>query len=372
MSKKKNKKNQNDINNPQVDNPQVYNPQVAATPAPGGDEPVIAEDPQVIDSKMDEEGNVVFASDSYAVQDPKKKIIALIIGIAILVTILVVSIIAILQYKSYTRVFQDTDYPVAYREEKDRTLTMILRDDNTKKIKWNVEVADSDFVDVTLKGRDSGKKAKFIFSPKMAGVTKVTFAKSVDAAGTKIDLIKMDYVIYVSETVDGLKVSVVDEPNLEFGKEVIGSGTAYPIILNGDLSYFGDEESESGHLIFIKGKNDWNVEIESANVATDEFSTGDRVDIVLYYSEQGNESEDAADEDISKTDPEKATKLDADFEEEPAFDAGTSVETNTETDALEIESKAEIKFTSASLGITEVRLATFYKDGHIEFSKVEK
>ena len=354
MSKKKNKKNQNDINNPQVDNPQVDNPQVAATPAPGGDEPVIAEDPQVIDSKMDEEGNVVFASDSYAVQDPKKKIIALIIGIAILVTILVVSIIAILQYKSYTRVFQDTDYPVAYREEKDRTLTMILRDDNTKKIKWNVEVADSDFVDVTLKGRDSGKKAKFIFSPKMAGVT------------------KMDYVIYVSETVDGLKVSVVDEPNLEFGKEVIGSGTAYPIILNGDLSYFGDEESESGHLIFIKGKNDWNVEIESANVATDEFSTGDRVDIVLYYSEQGNESEDAADEDISKTDPEKATKLDADFEEEPAFDAGTSVETNTETDALEIESKAEIKFTSASLGITEVRLATFYKDGHIEFSKVEK
>ena len=63
------------------------------------------------------------------------------------------------------------------------------------------------------------------------------------------------------------------------------------------MSYFGDEESESGHLIFIKGKNDWNVEIESANVATDEFSTGDRVDIVLYYSEQGNESEDAADED---------------------------------------------------------------------------
>lgn len=382
---KKNKKNQNpNVEPPQVDNTQVETPQAQAdhsTESAAQPEIPEAPDPQVIDSKMDEDGNVVFSSDSYNVPDPKKKIIAIAIIATVLLGIIVGSIIGIVKYKSYTRYYQDTDYPIACKEMKDRTLYLILKDKRTKNEPWSVEVTDPDFVEVTQKGRASGKKSKYILKPKMAGVTNVTFTKEVDLDGVKVTETVLEFMVYVSETPEGLKVSLVDQMALTYGDEVIGAGTDYPVVLTVAGALLGHEDEYLGNIIFLKGKNDWKVEPDISKIDVVE-SDGDGYSYMMTVMSQGEDEPDQyEDEEYLKSmgSGDTATDLDAARETFPdgivptpegmTFDYGYF---STATDAEEILSEGEIKFSSNSLGITEIRKVTIYSSGRVEFTQVEK
>ena len=324
----------------------------------------------------------------------KKKVLLIIIIVIALLAIAAGVIISVLNAKQYTRLFQDTDYPVCYKI-KDGNIILTVKDNTKRTEAWEVSAEDPDYVAITPKGKVSAKKATYIISPASVGVTNVIFSKSIQGGKLKVDYVKLTFGTYVYETMEGLKCTFIDTGSLEYGKDIIGAGTDHPIILSPEADpsydYMIDEVSSAtnarnaaeeeklmkGHIDFINGRGDW--EVKSDTECVDVIYSGDSgreyINLSYIVGHEGGLIEDSVTEE-DDNDPEKAplaTNTEPSWEGVAIFEnMNQVVEVNTETDAKEMTGEAVLTFTSQSLGITEQRKVTFYKDGHVEFSAVNE
>ena len=315
----------------------------------------------------------------------------LIIVIILLLMVIAGAVLWFLNYRQYTRLYQDTNYPVCYKISKEGNIIITVKDKSKRTEVWEASAEDPDYVNVVPKGKVSAKKATYILSPAAVGVTNVRFIKSVQSGSLKIDYVILNFGTYTRETPEGLRCEFIDEGTVEYGKDIIGAGTDHPIILSpkADPSndYMLDEVSSAtnaanaaeeaklmkGHIDFINGQGDWVIESDLANVKINYSGDSSRgyANLTLTENAESDMVSESANEE-SVDDPEKtplATNTEPSWDDAAIFDGNNPmVEFNTETDAKEMTGEAVLTFTSQSLGITEKRKVTFYKDGHVEFS----
>ena len=321
----------------------------------------------------------------------------LIILIILLLIAAAGAVIGFLNYRQYTRLFQDTDYPVSYKI-KNGSIIITVKDKTGRNEVWEAVSEDPDIVSVVSKKKVSAKKATFTLSPVMAGVTNVSFHKSVQSGDIKVDYIDITFGTYASESPEGLVCYFLDEGTMETGKDIIGAATEHPVVLSqmpdesdeymiDEVSTDTDATDDStdadfmkGHIDFINGRGDWNIESDIPNVNILYNSDNNREYAELQFiSDEDLVQDDDTDRDEIETDTKAEEKIPLATNTEPSWDdielllgGASEVDVNTATDATEITGEAVLTFSSESLGITEKRKVTFFKDGHVKFDKSDK
>lgn len=303
-----------------------------------------------------------------------KKIIIIIVSVALGLAIIAGAVSGILYYRSFTRLFGKTDFPVAYKANSGNII-VIIKDKSGSKTEWMPVVAEEGYVSIEAKGKPKSSKAKYIISPSSKGITTVYFIKSINLGKISVaeSLISLNVYVSDDEETGVLRCDLIDNVNLSTGGTVIGADTAYPVALSGyapvqeDDYYFdelatGTDPAEAvlhGNIDFINGMGDWTVEADTDDVALRNIDRGDRAYTYIMYIGSYDTIPDS-DEDIDDNGDNTIT------------DAMQSVERNTATDATEEIGSCELTFSSASLGISVKKKVTFYRDGHMIFTPVEE
>lgn len=313
----------------------------------------------------------------------KKKTI--IIAAIILVVLIAGLIIGIVNYKQYTRLFKDTDFPVTYKS-KNGNIILTVKDKSNSDITWTATIADPDYATAEIKGKASTKKMKCVISPVEAGITTLSLTKTADAAGINVDKTRIDLPIYISETPDGLVINFMDDGTLIEGNDVLGAGTDHPVILCGNYVPYKTEEELGilGNIDFVKGISDWKVEPDSDGlmIYLNESEDTERCYAFLAYNDNPGLVEDDASgtdsvEKITGTiiDPAKevSSATDATSTSADSVDSTNSTNaTNTTNTTIEEKGSGIITLSSSSLGISVKKKVTFYTDGHMTFEPVEE
>ncbi len=313
----------------------------------------------------------------------KKKTI--IIAAIILVVLIAGLIIGIVNYKQYTRLFKDTDFPVTYKS-KNGNIILTVKDKSNSDITWTATIADLDYATAEIKGKASTKKMKCVISPVEAGITTLSLTKTADAAGINVDKTRIDLPIYISETPDGLVINFMDDGTLIEGNDVLGADTDHPVILCGNYVPYKTEEELGifGNIDFVKGKSDWNIETDSEGllVYLNESEDTERCYAFLAYTDNAGLVEDDASgtdsvEKITGTiiDPAKevSSATDATSTSADSVDSTNSTNaTNATNTTIEEKGSGIITLSSSSLGISVKKKVTFYTDGHMTFEPVEE
>ena len=313
-----------------------------------------------------------------------KKLIIIIISVVLGLGIIAGIVSGILYYRSFIRVFKKTDYPVAYKVI-DGNLVIVLKDKSGSSNEWTAITDNTNAVSMETKGKAKASKAKFIVSPKNNSIANVYFVKSFNLGKLSVAETLISFAVYVSddEETGALRCDVIDYPTLSTGGTVIGADTAYPIALSGyapliDDDYYYDEtatESDAaaalihGNIDFVNGKGDWTVEADTTEVFLREYDRGDRAYVYINYFGFGDvipDNEEDPDDDGDNGGNGKSSG------DNSITDTGIDINNNTETDATEEVGSCELTFSNATLGISEKKKVTFYKDGHMIFSPVEE
>ena len=289
----------------------------------------------------------------------KKKVITITVIILILLGLITGFVLWFLNYKSYTRIFQDTDNPVSYKF-KDGEMIIVVTDKKNTDLEWKAEVKDPDFVDIEEKGKGNGKSAKYVIKPKIAGLTEVYFTKSVKVDDIRYDKVNVTFMIYVSEELTGLQVNTLDNISLDYTYNIIGEKTEYPVVLSEKVRADGDDGETYGNIDFINGKSDWTVTAGDERIDIRDISQDGRDYIYLLYQDDAEIDPNRIGYEASGNDAYFIPILEDEPEEEPI---------NTETDATVSTGEGEITISSQSLGITKTLKVTFYKDGHVVFAE---
>ena len=331
-----------------------------------------------------------------------KKIIITIISAIVVMLFIAGLIFGIQYYRSFTRLFKDTDYPVCYKQN-DGNITITLKDKSGSKVMWIAESEDPDYLSIEEKGKVKAEKSKYVISPKSAGVTVVNFAKRTDVGGISVDEAVISFITYVSEDEEtgGLRCDFIDVEEPSFGDYVIGEDTSNPVILCGKSSFYEDDYSILyasgtdadkkrilGNIDFVNGKGDWQVEADNNAMMIKEFEEGNRTYCYLYLGSTEPVEIDEADY-IMYEDNETASGTSATLETASGTSALETTETSeasetsevsvtseagagTEIDATEVKGEAVLQFASESLGIGRKIKVTVFMDGHMTFSDAEE
>ncbi|MCR5291987.1 MAG: hypothetical protein K6E28_03730 [Eubacterium sp.] len=290
-----------------------------------------------------------------------KKIIIIISLVIVGLGIITGIVLGIMYYRSFTRLFQDTNYPVSYRQ-KDGNMIINVKDKTKTGEVWTASLGDADFAAVEGKGKASVKKGKFKVSPVTPGMTILSLTKTVDIDGLNVDTVRIEFPIYINENEDGLTIDVLSSGTLSENFDVIGADTGYPVVLSGsrDIARTEEEYGIIGNIDFVKGRNDWTVEADSGEVLLSEYEEDGRSYIFLSLtgSEEIPDSDDTGGEGKE--------------EDSGPVDTLAQREINTATDATEETGSHILTISSTSLGITVKEKVTFYSDGHMTFSQAEE
>jgi hypothetical protein len=126
----------------------------------------------------------------------KKKTIlitsAIVLLLAVITTIIVISV-----NRGKIKVFTDTNYPGFYKQ-KDNNIVFRLKDKNNYDVPWQIE-EESGIVEVSAKGKKTGKKVSFSFAPKAPGITNLKLYKSRELFGFNIDIVSVEIPINITE-----------------------------------------------------------------------------------------------------------------------------------------------------------------------------
>ncbi|MCR5103376.1 MAG: hypothetical protein K6B68_02845 [Eubacterium sp.] len=300
-----------------------------------------------------------------------KKIIIIFLSVFVGMLLISALIFGIQYYRSFTRLFKDTDYPVCYKQE-DGNISITLKDKSGSKVMWYAEAEDADYISIEEKGKAKAEKTKYIISPKSAGITVVNFAKRMDVGGVSVDEAVISFNVYISEDEEtgSFRCDFLDFADLSYGDYVIGADTSNPIILCGKSSFFEDDYSILyasdtdadkkrilGNIDFVNGKGDWQVEADNNAMMIKEFEEGNRTYCYLY---------------LGSTDPREIDEEDHVLDEYRATASNATAELSTETDATEVKGETVLQFASESLGIGRKIKVTVFKDGHMTFSDAEE
>ena len=192
----------------------------------------------------------------------KKKTIlitsAIVLLLAVITTIIVISV-----NRGKIKVFTDTNYPGFYKQ-KDNNIVFRLKDKNNYDVPWQIE-EESGIVEVSAKGKKTGKKVSFSFAPKAPGITNLKLYKSRELFGFNIDIVSVEIPINITENESGMAVNVLGVPTLtDNGGGIGGKNTDNPYVLlnNGD---------GTARVVFVKGRNDWRIS-DVSNMANLEWS----------------------------------------------------------------------------------------------------
>ena len=160
----------------------------------------------------------------------KKKffIIAMIVLVGILATLIV---IGIKSSRKNDDTLATSDYPFSYMMKKGN-IELKLDGHRTPKLKWETQIQTDGVVQVAQKGSERRGKAKYIISPTTSGTTRVNFVRSLDVAGTKVDVATVTLPIYVTEANGVLNLTFLENPYLIKGPDVIGESSSNPAVIN--------------------------------------------------------------------------------------------------------------------------------------------
>ena len=192
----------------------------------------------------------------------KKKTI-LITSVIVLLLAVITTIIVISVNRGKIKVFTDTNYPGFYKQ-KDNNIVFRLKDKNNSDVPWQIE-EESGIVEVSAKGKKTGKKVSFSFAPKAPGITDLRLYKSKELFGFNIDIVSVEIPINITENESGLAVNMLGTPTLtDNGGGIGGKNTDNPYVLlnNGD---------GTARVVFVKGRNDWRIS-DVSNMANLEWS----------------------------------------------------------------------------------------------------
>ncbi|HBZ03160.1 MAG TPA: hypothetical protein DEO83_05035 [Lachnospiraceae bacterium] len=193
----------------------------------------------------------------------------------------------------------NSDYPFRY-VMKEGNLVITLDGHKTPKLKWEAEIQNTGVVQVFQKGKEFRGKAKFIVTPVGAGSTRVNFVRSVDIAGTKVDVATVTVPVYISDAMGVNSLSTLENPYLVKGPDVIGETTANPVIINN--SVLGNQvdatpETENapgtikGDIFFANGKGDWILESLDGNTDFEFYNDGIKDYAVVKKSAKTNNNQ---------------------------------------------------------------------------------
>ena len=183
---------------------------------------------------------------------------AIVLLLAVITTIIVISV-----NRGKIKVFTDTNYPGFYKQ-KDNNIVFRLKDKNNYDVPWQIE-EESGIVEVSAKGKKTGKKVSFSFAPKAPGITNLKLYKSRELFGFNIDIVSVEIPINITENESGMAVNVLGVPTLtDNGGGIGGKNTDNPYVLlnNGD---------GTARVVFVKGRNDWRIS-DVSNMANLEWS----------------------------------------------------------------------------------------------------
>ena len=161
-------------------------------------------------------------------------------------------IIGIRSNRKSNDLFSDTDYPASLKK-KDGTIIVKLDGHRTPKLKWEVEITDTDMVQVVQKGIEFRGSAKYIIVPQKAGLTRVRFVRSKEIAGKKVNVAEINVPIYITNS-GGLTADCLEAPFLIKGPEIVGENSQNPVLIT---RY---DDNNNYRLEFINGKGDWTVQ----------------------------------------------------------------------------------------------------------------
>ena len=274
----------------------------------------------------------------------KKKffIIAMIVLVGILATLIV---IGIKSSRKNDDTLATSDYPFSYMMKKGN-IELKLDGHRTPKLKWETQIQTDGVVQVAQKGSERRGKAKYIISPTTSGTTRVNFVRSLDVAGTKVDVATVTLPIYVTEANGVLNLTFLENPYLIKGPDVIGESSSNPAVINNaaavssvntDNSQDGSAENVSsdtlrGDIFFPNGKGDWTLESPDGNAEFTFANDGGKDYATVTKSGGADNTQNLSEGALVKT--------------------------------------TEITLSSSSLKISEKLKVTFNDDGTVKLSKV--
>ena len=280
-----------------------------------------------------------------------KKIISIIGLVAIILVIAATLIFFAVRHKKKNQVFLDSDYPITY-EKKDGGILIEIEDSLTKKLDWNMEIEDSNIVSVTKSGIQSGKKAKYMISPKAEGLTNVTFSKKTSLGSYQYDAVKVSVPIYVTSSATGPVVTLLENPRVTVGPFPMAEKSSNPFL----VSPYGKGFSE---ITFINGVADWTVTDPNGILATfSENSNNTETRMILstvYNIEQLSSGQSTLNIDA-------ATGTDA-------VNTGNDQTGKSKDPTAGIIQDTTITISSPSMGITEYIDVHIDVDGYYELSE---
>ncbi len=291
-------------------------------------------------------------------KETKPSIKLIIILAAILLAALIITLLVVFNYRQYTRLFQDTDYPVAFKE-KDGSIVVTVKDKSGNDTVWFASCTDADFVTIEPKGKTSSKKAKYIIKPGNIGVTDITFSKPLNIGGLVINETGIVFHAYVSETTEGNRLEFIGDAELSYGLNILAKDSDHPVILREDA--YSEENGLAGNLCFVNGIGDWEVKADNDDIYIYDYEEDGRVYMYLGYAPEATIvtlEEDSEDIEIS-ADPFIGSETDAEI----AY--------STESDAM-ADSVTRLTLSSKSIGIDKTYDITFSMDGRVEYSESEK
>ncbi len=240
-----------------------------------------------------------------------------------------------IRHKKNNQVRIDSEYPIVY-EKKDNNIVISLNGKETKKLKWEMEIEDTNIVSVTQKGWEIGGKAKYEIAPKSVGLTNVTFSRKTSIGSYQYDAAKISIPIYVTDTTTGPQVTFLENPKALIGPIPMAEDTAYPFL----VYPYGTGQAQ---ITFINGVSDWTINDPNGIISSyQKNGSGNESNLFIttvYKAEQVNSGVVSS-----------ASELDAQEKE-----AGKSKDPTTG-----IIQETTIEVNSPSLGITE------YIDVHID------
>ncbi|MCR5103385.1 MAG: hypothetical protein K6B68_02890 [Eubacterium sp.] len=147
--------------------------------------------------------------------------------------------------------FADTDYPVLIKK-KNGTIIIKLDGHRTPNLKWEVEISDTDLVQVVQRGIEFRGSAKFVIVPLKDGLTRVRFVRSKEIAGKKVNVAEINVPVYITNS-GKLTADCLDAPFLVKGPEIIGENSRSPVLLT-------QYDNDNYRIEFISGKGDWTLQ----------------------------------------------------------------------------------------------------------------
>lgn len=273
-----------------------------------------------------------------------KKLIPILGLVAVVLVIAALLIFFAVRHKKKNQVFLDSDYPIIY-EQKNQGILIQIDGKKTKKLKWEMEIEDSNIVSVTKTGFGKGGKVKYEISPKAEGLTNVTFFKKTSLGAYQYDAVKVSVPIYVTASATGPKVTLLENPRVFVGPIPMAEDSTNPFL----VYPYGKEFSE---ITFINGVSDWTVTDPNNILATfTQNTSGSETRMIIstaYNIEQISSGQSTLNID-------SATGTDA-------GNTNTDQSGKSKDPTAGIIQDTTISISSPSLGITE------YVDVHIDIN----